>query len=584
MNVCDHIGEGRKLAGRMIGVMLLILLLTVLAAAASAQTTDRTPDPVSNAAGIAFRSGPDVRVLPGPGTAAQPWRPLDALTHREFAAANEAAASRVVASPPAAWIKTLPSDPAAAWINVTGRGDVPAGQHEPSGLYAVTIDNPRGRVSDATLTLRFAADNQLGRKDSGAWATFPVYLNGVALSPDPSSDASTGVQRFAKEYTLRFSGLTLEAGENWLYLHAVNAVDGGAAGGPGGVIFSGVFTPPPAETPLTPPDTPDDTPGPPDETDPPMPVVTDPPTPLTPLTPPEGESPDPESRIQDAVYYGAYAAGLRETLVGDAARTDGRSKLFDRRSFADKTATRNKGLVLASVDLSPLAAGTSYYPNTMGGGCLIARDCLAAAAHFNAMFQPGRTVMFVSPANAVYLRKIAAAQAVAGTDIWLARLESDVPDDIAHAAVLPKQYAETLPAKRLSVWYTDQRYTLYSGVATLSTQYAVTDRRLSADSGKPLYRTADGGTTDISIGTNLTGPVSDPWFKVMISGDSGSPTFTLAPRPGGGHRVVFLGAHTYGTPSGPFITAYYDDVNDAMKALGSQRQLTDADLSSFSKP
>jgi len=183
------------------------------------------------AAIITFRSGdgggaagtpdPFVTVLPGPvGTG------FTSLAAADFAAAQ--VTSAVFAASNHFWIMTLPADPEAHWIN-TGIG----GTNEPSGLYAIRIFNPTS-FTEASLDLFYMVDDVLGALSDTEVLTASVYLNGEPLTATNGQVAGSG--DFLQQHQLSFTGLTLNPGENFLYLNATNLF------GLAGIIFSGTFT------------------------------------------------------------------------------------------------------------------------------------------------------------------------------------------------------------------------------------------------------------------------------------------------------------------------------------------------------
>jgi len=240
---------------------------------------------------IDFRSGGNVRALPGSATAAAKMDSkvlpsgtmtgLPFLTAKDFAAAQKADFAEVLF--PVVNTNWLPNyagrdyratpyaDADASWINISGMGTLATGQHDETGLYALSIYNPHGYTEDATLVLYYTVDNQLGwwktytgtTGTSNGILTYPVYLNVdvtdidnpgnvMGLMPD-NGLVSIGAGLFKDQIELRFTGLTLEDGVNWLYINASNATNGAGTGGTAGVIFSGYveFTPIPVPEPMT---------------------------------------------------------------------------------------------------------------------------------------------------------------------------------------------------------------------------------------------------------------------------------------------------------------------------------------------
>jgi len=206
-----------------------------------------------DAATISFRSGESaVTVLAGPTTTGF----TSVFTAADFSDARTGPAAQIVPSDSlnSSWLKSENFfDTDAKWINVTGVGTLPSGQHDPSGLYAVKIDNKYGYTENVTLVLYYAVDNQLGWTSPQGIKTDAVYLNGESIiaNLDTGFTEATGAGLFGRQLELRFSGLTLEKGENWIYLNAANATNGAGSGGVSGIIFSGSFDFTPVPEPVT---------------------------------------------------------------------------------------------------------------------------------------------------------------------------------------------------------------------------------------------------------------------------------------------------------------------------------------------
>jgi len=202
----------------------------------------------SNAATIKFRSGdgdgaigtpdPYVMVLPGPQGG------FTSLTASDFAAARAGNPAVIVYE--ASWDIPLSTDSAARPINVSG---IRQNSNEPSGLYAIRIDNEYGYATNATLDLCYSVDDYLGRRSGPGYSTVDtaaVYLNDKPLTATTGEMAPPYASEYnGKECELHFTGLTLQAGENWIYINATNT------GFQGAVIFSGMLTFTPVPEPVS---------------------------------------------------------------------------------------------------------------------------------------------------------------------------------------------------------------------------------------------------------------------------------------------------------------------------------------------
>ena len=185
-----------------------------------------------NAATITFRSGsggavgtadPYVTVLPGPVTTG-----FLSLGPAEFAAARAGNPARIISG---SWSGF--SDTAVRAINPNG-----AGSNVPSGLYAIKIDiGDEWYATDATLDLYYRVDDLLGSYNGSTIRTAAVYLNEEPLTDTLGRLAPPYSSYTGGPYELHYTGLTLQPGENWIYINATNYNTMN-----GYVVFSGTLT------------------------------------------------------------------------------------------------------------------------------------------------------------------------------------------------------------------------------------------------------------------------------------------------------------------------------------------------------
>lgn len=213
--------------------------------------------------------------------------------------------------------------------------------------------------------------------------------------------------------------------------------------------------------------------------------------------------------------------------------------------------TRNSNCWLSTVDLTPIAAwnSTGVFQR---GPTLISPRHIIGATHWP--FSTGTTVHFTKADNTLVSRTVTAVSAIAGTDIIIGLLDSDVASGIAFARVLPATWATKLPT--LSLF----------GVPVCS-----------SNQGKEVFV-----RSLISLGASVqcTTPTATNqigFYRDAISGDSGSPCFMVI-----NDKMVILCCWLGGGGgSGPSITNYRTEINAAMTSLGGGYTLTDADLSGF---
>ncbi len=184
---------------------------------------------------ITFRSGQSGGVpgLPGQSDDSVRWNPnLEAtaaplsgtpFNAAWFAGAQGGAAASVVSpiSPP--WVFPLPCDAAARWINFS-----PSPFNWSSTLYAMPINVASTNIASASLSLCWAADDNIGDAAAGGPNPSGVYLNGQAL---PITGGNIYNQTTVSNVNV--SGI-LQPGVNWLYFYQRDTAISAS-----GIIFSG---------------------------------------------------------------------------------------------------------------------------------------------------------------------------------------------------------------------------------------------------------------------------------------------------------------------------------------------------------
>lgn len=212
------------------------------------------------------------------------------------------------------------------------------------------------------------------------------------------------------------------------------------------------------------------------------------------------------------------------------------------------------------IDMTPVSTWndeTAAFGNTWRGQTLVSPRHYIGAAHW--AVGTGAVLHFITADNTLVSRTVAGTQVIAGTDIIVGVLDSDVPSSISFARILPDNWADYLP--------------------TLSVANVPVCK---LDRGQNVW-IADLAElrTDGFSGTNLRQPTLAsrlPYYIDSANGDSGSPLFLAV-----NDKMVLLGSLNGGGfgGEGSFLTPYRAAINAAMSTLGGGYTLTDADLSGF---
>ncbi len=202
------------------------------------------------------------------------------------------------------------------------------------------------------------------------------------------------------------------------------------------------------------------------------------------------------------------------------------------------------------------------------GGTLISARHIIFAHHFP--LSPNDKVIFLGTDSTVHTNTILATQRVAGTDIRIAALQTEVDTTIIHPAkILPPDYADYigigqyLPVLRFDQ---DERFL----VSEISQEI-------------PFFASAQSESEESIM---MTSPSSELWrsfYSPIRNLDSGNPFFLLA-----GNEIVLLGTlhwrwNGYSSCSGPFVTTYAQDIQDAMDTLAPGYSLSYLDCSPYDK-
>lgn len=231
-------------------------------------------------------------------------------------------------------------------------------------------------------------------------------------------------------------------------------------------------------------------------------------------------------------------------------------------SINGNTFIRNNNCWVNDIDLTCVSPWNSTGRTTMGG-TLISRRHVLFCEHLNFRPEIGATIKFVTSDNVVVSRTIAnrlthPAYVPYYPDICIGVLDSDVPESISFAKVLPANWKSYLPS--------------------LSTSSTIPTLRFNQQEKASV---ADWRGGLLPVGSfQLQYPSSIPrqaYYENIIIGDSGNPIFIII----NGHLVV-LGTFTSGgAGGGTLISEHIDAINTMMTTLGGNYQLTQISLSGF---
>jgi len=212
--------------------------------------------------------------------------------------------------------------------------------------------------------------------------------------------------------------------------------------------------------------------------------------------------------------------------------------------------TRNSSCFASSLDLT----GCSPYNSKSGrlkAGTVIASDIIVHAKHFPEGLPVGTTVDFFTSDDTRVTRTVVGSVDIAGTDIRLSRMNSDLPETIARYPILPSDYGDYFPelgvVNRLPLLWIDQ----YERAK--------------------LAEWIGGGSV-----LEPTNAEALPWYTRPVTGDSGGPVFLLLDE-----SLVLIGC-LYGATYAQPLAGQESVLNAAIASLGSEHTVSVVDLSSHS--
>lgn len=242
--------------------------------------------------------------------------------------------------------------------------------------------------------------------------------------------------------------------------------------------------------------------------------------------------------------------GVDALLVGKTPSTS--KPMYS--TLSNPTFVRNTGCFGSSLDLTGVSAWNSL-DGYKRAGTAIARDIILIANHFR--MATGTVVKFVTSDNTVVSRTIVGGARIGSTqqdDLYIHRLDSDLPSSICHYKVLPADTMDHLPSVS---------YQLYGCPA------------LCVDQQKKLTVAALRCMGTMAGFWAPVNPTRLSFYEEPVSGDSGCSSFLLI---NGSLCVVTV---WFGVNAGTAVSNNIDAINSAMTALGSEHQLDVVDLSGF---
>ncbi len=262
--------------------------------------------------------------------------------------------------------------------------------------------------------------------------------------------------------------------------------------------------------------------------------------------------------------FNSYVSGSLSKHVGDSldARLVGLTPanakpIFTTQNHATPSYVRNTGCWTSGIDMTCISPWNSAGGATRGGTLISPRHILFCA-HYQ--IDNGSTIRFVDANNNIVTRTMVTklthpSYSPYYPDISIGVLDSDVPNSIGFAKILPSNWASYLPSlssnRRIPCLVLDQE-----------------EKALIAE----LYSLS---TTSILLNPSNATRLS--YYENMITGDSGNPVFLII-----NGQLVIITVITYGgAGSGTSVVFHKDAINTMMATLGGGYSLTEVSLSGF---
>jgi hypothetical protein len=256
--------------------------------------------------------------------------------------------------------------------------------------------------------------------------------------------------------------------------------------------------------------------------------------------------------------------------------------IYSTQNHSTSTYVRNINCWANDLDLTCMSPWNTTGANTRAG-TLISPSHLVFATHYE--IDIGAKVRFITSNNVVIERTLVDKIPTSTSDIYLGLLDSDVPNSISFAKLLPSDWSTYLPTiyRNKSGTYTIYRLPMLS---LDQEEKALVKEFLYVDpTGKSAYtQQPTQNYLDPNNSYYNTYPNRILFHESIIGGDSGNPSFLII-----NNQLVLIITWT-GPDSGPFYSNFISTLNTNMNLLwtrnnrsGSSYTITTIDLSSFTQ-
>lgn len=287
---------------------------------------------------------------------------------------------------------------------------------------------------------------------------------------------------------------------------------------------------------------------------------------------------DVSGGITTEVIEGGVSGTAREALTTtidtslSGASTSLQQSLFSTENHASQNYTRNSSLILNASHLDALTCESPW--NSSGGtkkaGTLVTPRHVVLANHYR--YGNGTTVRFVGTDGTVFNRTVIQGKRVDNganpTDVYIALLNEDLPNDITPCEIFPSNYATYLPSGNNSA----AANSLPIIALNQENKVVLLDFNYVYDSSGSYNR----ALFSVPVKTDRLA-----FNKTIIAGDSGSPLFAV-------NDTKLLLVSTFTTPkAGPFYGDLTSALNstiaevDALAGISTGYTVTEGDLSSY---
>ena len=260
---------------------------------------------------------------------------------------------------------------------------------------------------------------------------------------------------------------------------------------------------------------------------------------------------------------GSAARSASEAVDNRIALKNSDAKpIYITQNHSSSSYVRNPNCWAADLDLTCISPWNSTGGGTRAGTLISPRHVLFCE-HLDFHPAVNSTIRFVSLDNTVVNRTITALATHPDyspyyPDITIGVLDSDVPNSISFAKILPSGWASYFPS---------------IGVAATGATIPVLVLDQEEKALVSEWRTSGG----MNIFAQPTDPQRLQFFESIITGDSGNPAFIVV-----NNQLVVINTLTYGgAGAGTFVSAHIGAINNMMTSLGGGYQLTEVDLSGF---